>query len=167
MARSFLNSAHTVSIGARSPLLGGKLTDTKPAFLYSLGAWMNFSLSCHIFSFLTPAPYCLKHMATQKCSVITWGPWTKMPPINFGSRIFVPSLFAVSLTEAKGYLPCSFFFFHWWSIFGGYLHVSFLNCSGIIVFGILGAPLENISIIPLFFKKKCFTSRKREVGKEK
>ena len=50
--------------------------DFNPAFLYSCGACMNFSLSCHILSFLTPPPYCLKHMhgttmqlACQPCSL--------------------------------------------------------------------------------------------------
>ena len=90
MARSFLNSAHTVSIGARSPLLGGKLTDTKPAFLYSLGAWMNFSLSCHIFSFLTPAPYCSKYFKVHTPLVQTKRSTAKPPkpkPVLFSESL--------------------------------------------------------------------------------
>ena len=55
-ARSFLSCAHAVSMGLRSPLLGGNLKAVSPFLWYFLSILRNPSLSSHIFNLLRPGP---------------------------------------------------------------------------------------------------------------
>ena len=49
-AKSWRSRAHTVSMGLRSQLLGGKFTEDMPYLLYTLGWFRKVSLSCHTFA---------------------------------------------------------------------------------------------------------------------
>ena len=55
-ARSFLSCAHAVSMGLRSPLLGGNLKAVRPFLWFLLSTLRNPSLSIHIFNLLRPGP---------------------------------------------------------------------------------------------------------------